>query len=80
VHFTPTYSSWLNMVERWFGKLTEEALRRGSHRSTCELETAIHEHIYVTNISPKPFVWTKSADQIIASVARFCSRTLAQHS
>jgi transposase len=80
LHFTPTYSSWINMVERWFAKLTEEALRRGSHRSTRELQHAIEDHIAATNASPKPFAWTKTADQIIASVARFCARTLEQHS
>jgi transposase len=80
MHYTPTYSSWLNMVERWFGKLTEEALRRSSHRSTAELRCAIEEHIDTTNDNPKPFVWTKTADQIIASVARFCARTVEQHS
>jgi transposase len=78
LHFTPTYSSWINMVERWFAKLTEEALRRSSHHSTRELQDAIDQHISATNASPKPFVWTKTADQIIASVARFCARTLAQ--
>ena len=80
LHFTPTYSSWINMVERWFAKLTEEALRRASHHNTRELREAIEAHIEATNASPKPFVWTKTADQIIASVARFCSRTLEQHS
>jgi transposase len=80
LHFTPTYSSWINMVERWFAKLTEEALRRGSHQNTRELQEAIERHIEATNVSPKPLVWTKTADQIIASVARFCSRTLEQHS
>lgn len=80
MHFTPTYSSWINMVERWFGKLTEETLRRGSHSSTAELQAAIEKHIAGTNADPKPFVWTKTADQIIASVARFCSRTIEQHS
>ncbi len=80
LHFTPTYSSWINMIERWFAKLTEEALRRGSHHNTRELREAIERHIEATNTSPKPFVWTKTADQIIASVARFCSRTLEQHS
>ena len=79
MHFTPTYSSWINLVERWFAKLTDEALRRGSHRSTRELEDAIGRHIDATNKDPKPFVWTKTADEILASVARFCSRTLEQH-
>lgn len=78
VHFTPTYSSWMNLVERWFAKLTDEALRRGSHRSTCELENAIIAFLEATNDDPKPFVWTKTADEIIASVARFCAHTLAQ--
>jgi transposase len=77
VHFVPTYSSWLNLVERWFAKLTDEALRRGSHRSTRELENAIHAYIEAENDDPKPFIWTKSADDILASVARFCQRTLA---
>jgi transposase len=76
VHFTPTYSSWLNLVERWFAKLTDEALRRGSHVSTRQLRDAIERYIGATNDDPKPFVWTKSADEIIASVARFCARTL----
>jgi transposase len=78
LHFTPTYSSWLNLVERWFAKLTDEALRRGSHQSTRELRTAIELFIGTSNDDPKPFVWTKTADEILASVARFCSRTLAQ--
>jgi transposase len=76
VHFVPTYSSWLNLVERWFAKLTNDALRRGTHRSTRELENAIHAFIEVSNEDPKPFVWTKSADDILAAVARFCQRTL----
>jgi len=78
LHFTPTYSSWLNLVERWFAKLTEEALRRASHVSTRELRDAIDRYIGATNEEPKPFVWTKTADEILASVARFCARTLAQ--
>jgi transposase len=76
LHFTPTYSSWLNLVERWFAKLTEEALRRASHVSTRELREAIERYIEATNDEPRPFVWTKSADEILASVARFCARTL----
>jgi transposase len=78
LHFVPTYSSWLNLVERWFGKLTDDAIRRGSHNSTRELETAIRAYIQATNDDPKPFVWTKTADQILAKVARFCQRTLAR--
>jgi transposase len=74
VHFTPTGSSWINLVERWFGALTEKQLRRGVHRSTRELEAAIRHYIGITNARPKPFVWTKTADEILASVARFCHR------
>ena len=80
VHFTPTYSSWLNLIERWFAKLTDDALRRASHDSTRQLEYAIAEYINASNDDPKPFVWTKTADQILASVARFCARTVAQNS
>jgi transposase len=78
MHFTPTYSSWLNLVERWFASLTDEALRRGSHQSTRELRDAIERYIGATNDEPTPFVWTKTADEIIAAVSRFCARTLAQ--
>jgi len=78
IHFTPTYSSWLNLVERWFAKLTNDALRRASHLDTAELCNAIEDYIAETNDEPKPFVWTKSADEIIASVARFCARTVEQ--
>jgi transposase len=75
VHFTPTSASWLNLVERFFAALTEKQIRRGVHRSVRELETAIKNYLAVTNESPKPFVWTKSADEILASVARYCART-----
>jgi transposase len=75
VHFTPTSASWLNLVERWFALLTEKQLRRGVHRSTQALQAAIRAYIAHTNEHPKPFVWTKTADQILASVARFCHRT-----
>ena len=75
VHFTPTSSSWLNLVERFFAALTEKQIKRGAHRSVRELETAIKQYLAVTNESPKPFVWTKSADEILASVARYCART-----
>lgn len=75
-HFVPTYSSWLNQVERWFGLLTERALRRSVHRSTQALERTIRDFIDAHNDEPKPFIWTKTADQIIASVARHCQRQL----
>ncbi len=77
VHFTPTYGSWLNLVERWFALLEQRQLKRGSHRSRRELEQAIKDFIDVTNETPKPFVWTKTADAILASIARFAQRTLA---
>jgi transposase len=76
VHFTPTSASWLNLVERWFAMLTERQLRRGVHRSTKELKAAIDGFIQHHNRDPKPFVWHKTADQILDSVARFCKRTL----
>jgi len=74
LHFTPTSASWLNLVERWFATLTERQLRRGVHRSTRELETALKRYLAVHNQEPKPFVWTKTADEILANVARFCQR------
>ena len=75
VHFTPTSASWINLVERWFATLTEKQIRRGAHRSVRQLETAIKAYLEITNQSPRPFVWTKTADEILASVARFCART-----
>jgi transposase len=75
VHFTPTSASWINLVERWFATLTEKQIRRGAHRSVRELVTSIKSYLAVTNQSPRPFVWTKTADDILASVARFCART-----
>jgi transposase len=80
LHFTPTYSSWLNLVERFFGLLTDEALRRGSHKSVTELRTAIANYVQAHNEEPKPFRWTKSADEILAKVRRFGERTLMAHS
>ncbi|HEX9748790.1 MAG TPA: IS630 family transposase [Methylomirabilota bacterium] len=74
LHFTPTSSSWLNLVERWFAQLTEKQIKRGAHRSTRSLEIAILAYIDHGNTTPKPFVWTKTADEILASVARFCHR------
>jgi transposase len=79
VHFTPTYGSWLNLVERWFAELTTKQLRRGAHRSVAELERAIREFLDMHNDDPQPFVWTKSADEILASIARFAQRTVATH-
>jgi transposase len=70
VHVTPTYGSWLNLVERWFAELTNKQLRRGVHRSVAQLKTAIREFIAAHHAKATPFVWTKSADDILASIAR----------
>ena len=75
LHFTPTSASWLNLVECRFSLLTARQLRRGSFRSSYALERAIKGYIAATNAAPKPFVWTKTADEILPSVARFCQRT-----
>lgn len=74
LHFTPTSSSWLNLVERWFGELTTKKLRRGAHRSTHALNTDIRTWIANWNDDPKPYVWTKTADQILDSISRYCTR------
>jgi transposase len=74
LHFTPTSSSWLNLVERWFSELTNKLLRRGAHRSVRALNTDIRAWIDTWNDNPKPFVWTKTADQILDSIARYCER------
>jgi transposase len=79
VHFTPTYGSWLNLVERWFAELTNKRIRRGTFRSVKELQSAIREFIEVHNENPRPFVWTRTADQILDSMARYARRTLAAH-
>jgi transposase len=79
VHFTPTYGSWINLVERWFAELTNKRIRRGVFRSVKDLEAAIRQYIDVHNENPKPFVWTKTADQILASIARYAQRTTAAH-
>ena len=74
VHFTPTSASWLNQVERWFATLTQKQIRRGTHRSTHQLEQAIRDYLATNNADPKPFVWSKTADEIFASIQRFCMR------
>lgn len=73
LHFTPTYGSWINLVERLFGEVTDKAIRRGSFRSVRELEEAIDA--YLASREPKPFIWTATADAILASIKRFCERT-----
>src|SRR3954453_5623139 len=74
LHFTPTSSSWLNLVERWFGELTTKKLRRGTHRSVRQLNADIRAWIETWNGDPKPFIWTETADQILDSIARYCDR------
>lgn len=76
VHLTPTGASWVNQVERFFADLTTRQIRRGVHRSTRDLEAAIKAYIDAVNANPKPFRWTKSADDILATIRRFCLRTL----
>jgi transposase len=76
MHFTPTSSSWINQVERFFALLTDQQIKRGAHRSTAALEAAITTYIEARNADPKPFRWTKTADDILASVERFCRRTI----
>lgn len=74
MHFTPTYSSWLNLVERWFAELTDKWLRRGTHRSTKDLVASIRTWIQRWNDEPRPFVWHKSADEILENLAAYCER------
>jgi len=76
LHFTPTSSSWLNLAERWFAELTSRKLRRSAHRSVTELETDIRKWINEWNKAPKPFVWTKSADEILETLAAYCQRII----
>jgi transposase len=77
MHFTPTSASWINQVERFFALLTDQQIKRGAHRSTAALEAAITAYIDARNADPKPFRWTKTADDILASIERFCHRTIA---
>jgi transposase len=74
VHFTPTSASWLNLVERWFSELTTKKLRRGAHRSVRQLNADIRAWIETWNENPRPYVWTKTADEILDSIARYCNR------
>ena len=74
LHFTPTSSSWMNLVERWFGELTEKWIRRGTHCNVKELATSISNWVQTWNENPRPYVWHKTADEIIESLARYCQR------
>jgi transposase len=76
VHFTPTSSSWLNLVERWFSELTTKKLQRGAHTSVRALNTDIRNWIKTWNENPRPYVWTKTSDQILESIARYCTRII----
>jgi putative transposase len=75
VHFTPTSASWINQVEHWCAELTRKQRQRGVHRSNAELEADITAFIEAHNENPKPYLWVRSADEILASVKRFCQRT-----
>jgi transposase len=74
LHFTPTSASWLNLVERWFAELTNRKLRRSAHRSITELEADVRKWINEWNKNPRPFVWAKTADEILATLAAYCCR------
>ena len=74
-HFTPTSASWLNQVERWFATLTDKRIRRGTFSSTAQLEAAIRDYVDTNNEQPRPFVWAKTADEILDSVKRYCLLT-----
>jgi transposase len=74
LHFTPTSASWLNLAERWFAEITRKQIRRSTHRSARSLRAAIREYIDLNNATPRPFIWTKTADEILESVARFCKQ------
>lgn len=79
VHYTPTYSSWLNQVERWFAALTERAIKRGAHTSVRQLERAIRDFLAASNEAPKPFLWAKTPDEILARTARAAAATSRAH-
>ncbi len=74
LHFTQTSASWLNLVERWFAELTTRKLRRSAHRSVTELRADIQAWINTWNDDPKPFVWMKTADEILETLAAYCQR------
>jgi hypothetical protein len=74
VHFTPTYASWINQVEIWFNRITQQAIRRGTFGSVKELVTKIDQYVKNSNRRSEPFVWTATADSILAKVERLCER------
>jgi transposase len=75
MHYTPTYSSWINQVERWFAYLTDDLLRRSDHRSVQALEKDIRNWVTAWNENPKPFIWVRTAEQILDSISRLLQRT-----
>jgi transposase len=77
LHFTPTSSSWLNLVERWFSELTTKKLQRGAHRSVAALNNDIRAWIETWNDDPRPYVWTKTADEILDAISRYCTQQLS---
>ena len=77
LHFTPTHASWINQVERWFGLLSQQQIKRASHHTVKALELAIEQFLAAHNESPKPFKWTKSADEILKNLQRFAAETVA---
>ena len=79
LHFIPTHSSWLNLVERWFALLTERQIKRAAHTSVRQLQEAIERFLEVSNTAPRPFVWTKTAEEILGKVARYAADTLRAH-
>lgn len=79
VHFTPTYASWINQVERWLALLEQRQIRRGSHRSVVELVKAIDEFVAVSHEDPRPFKWVNTADQILVCIARLAQGTMRVH-
>ena len=78
LHFTPTSSSWINLVERWFAELTTKLLKRGQHRSVRALNADIRHWIDTWNDDPRPYVWTKTADQILDSIKRYCQQVFGE--
>jgi transposase len=79
MHFTPTYGSWMNLVERWFSALTTKQLQHGAHNSVDELAADINNWVEQWNLDPKPFVWHKTADQILQRLAGYCTQITEQH-
>ncbi|HEX2707712.1 MAG TPA: transposase, partial [Solirubrobacterales bacterium] len=73
LHFTPTGASWINLVERWFAELSARKLRRGTHRSVAELNADIEDWVEHWNEDPRPYVWVKSADEILSTLAGYCN-------